>query len=238
MQKQFFLSIFFVNFFIVSNLYAQDQDINLWGTIPSFSLQGPLNDYLNYNLNIDNQINAIEKFYGDNDFPRQVNNTNFTTGIGYRYSPHLHLAASFLFRITRPFNNKHEYELRPWQQFTLTNQINKYRIRNRFRMEQRWFTHEDNFDIRLRYQLSTDFPLAGEKIDVGETYLNLSYEILSIPTRDEFLRFLNQRPYAGLGMRLNEQNRLEMGPELRTQIIESGVRRNVWFLRLTWSYII
>ena len=235
MKKIFFILL--ITFSSKIYLQAQDQDINLYGTIPSISMQGSINSYLDYNLNIDSQINAIEKTYGSSEFPRQVNNINLTAGVGFRYSPNLHLAASFMFRSTRPFNDKHEYELRPWQQITISHQINKYRIRNRFRMEEKWLTHEEKFDLRLRYQLSTDFPLAGEKIDVGELYLNLSYELLSTPTRDNFLNYLNQRPYAGMGMKLNENNRVEVGPELRTQIIESGERRNVWFLRISWTYL-
>lgn len=235
-MRKIFL-IFIITFSSNLNSQAQDQEINLYGTIPSLSIQGPLNSYLDYNLNIDSQINAIEKNYGARDYPRQVNNINLTAGVGFRYSPHLHLAASFMFRSTQPCNDKHEYELRPWQQLTFSHQINKYRIRNRFRMEERWYTHEDEFDLRLRYQVSTDFPLAGEKIDVGEAYLNLSYELLSMPTRDDFLTYINQRPYAGLGMKINDSNRLEVGAELRSQIIESGERRNVWFLRISWTYL-
>lgn len=235
MQKLFISLILFLHITIF-DLRAQE-NINLVGTIPSFSMQGSINSYLNFNFNVDSQINAIEKIFGEKEYPGQVNNLNVGGGLGFRYSPHLHLAASFLFRITEPFNNQDEYELRPWQQFTLTHQIEKYRIRNRFRIEERWFTHENSFDIRLRYQVSTDFPLAGEQIDKGEAYLNLSYELLSMPTQDDFLSYINQRPYAGVGMRLNDKNRLEIGPELRTQKIESGNRRNVWFLRLSWTYL-
>lgn len=234
-MKKIIVSLIFI--FLLNIQEYKAQEINLLGSLPSFSLQGPVNNYLRYNFNIDSQINAVEKVYNEKIYPRQVNNINLTAGIGFQYSPHLHLAASFLFRFTKPFDNKQEYELRPWQQFTLTHQINKYRVRNRFRIEERWFTFQDNFDLRLRYQLSTDFPLAGEKIDVGEAYLNLSYELLSMPTQEDFLTLLNQRPYAGVGMKLNNNNRVEIGPELRTQIIESGNRQNVWFLRLSWSYL-
>jgi hypothetical protein len=231
-------SITLIFFLLLISTHGFAQNINLWGILPSISYQKALNNYLNLNLNTDSQINAIERNYDEQTYPAMMNNMNFTAGIGYQYSPKLHLAASFMLRLQEPFTDrKLEYELRPWQQLTLIHRLEKYRIRNQFRIEQRVFTgQENNFDIRLRYRLSNDFPLSGEKIDVGEAYINLSYEILSMPTREEFLYFNSQRPYMGIGFILDEYNRLEIGPEFRTQRINESFRENVYFMRVFWSY--
>ena len=224
--------------FIFTVKYSYGQNVHLYGMLPSIGYQKKLNNYLSLNLNTNSQTYVIERNYDGETYPAMVKNINFATGINYQYSPHLQLAASFLFRMREPMaEGPMRYQLRPWQQFTLIHRLDKYRFRNRFRIEQRIFTgQKDNFDIRLRYRLSTDFPLSGKEIDVGEAYINLNYEIVSVPTMERFLYFRSQRPYAGIGFQLDNYNRLEIGPQFRVEKMENGFRENVIFLVLSWSH--
>lgn len=67
-----------------------------------------------------------------------------------------------------------EYRLR--QQFSFSFSLQKYRIGNRFRTEQRMY--DDKYRNRWRYRLSVDFPLKGAELNAKEPYLIVSDEVL------------------------------------------------------------
>jgi hypothetical protein len=220
-----------------SSLKGQE-DVQLYGFLPGILVNGELGE-LKYALSSASEINVISKSLGDRSFPAEAITLDFSGVLSYDSGPNLNLAGGFLYRFRDPFSGNPTNEIRPWQQITFINRLQKFRLRNRFRMEQRWressSTGEFAFDIRLRYRLSVDFPLSGERLDDKEFYLNLSNAVLVMPTLDRPLFFWDYRVYAGLGYRFSDRQRLEPALEFRTRHLDDlGNRRHFLFFRLQY----
>lgn len=210
------------------------QDRQLYGTIPMVLLKKNGGERINYSLSFSSEINAIERKFSDRLFTAKVDNLNLESAISYDLNPNVNLAAAFLFRLRDPFTGT-TTELRPWQQLSLIHRLGKYRLRNRFRIEERWSGSELDFNLRLRYRLSADFPLEGERLDAREFYLNVSSEALLTPTQKRAFFFWESRTYLGLGYQLDERRRIEPALDFRSRKVDAaGNRRHILFLRLVW----
>lgn len=237
MPRQLLGFTFLAFFFSFSLSYGQDK-VQLFGALPGVLLRGDLGK-LEYSFGGSSEMNAFSKQLGERSFPAEIINMNLEAALSYNSGPDINFATGFLYRFNDPFSGDATKELRSWQQITFINRLNKFRIRNRFRLEERWRESSGSgdyqFDIRLRYRISTDFPLSGERLDNREFYLNLSNEMLIMPTIDRPLYFWDYRIYAGLGYQFNERQRLEPALEFRTRRIDDrGNRRHFLFLRLQW----
>lgn len=216
------------------SLVLTGQDTQLYGTIPMILFKKGVNNQLDYTLALSSEMNAIDKKSGENRYTAKVLNLNVETALSYDLNPNLNLAGGFLFRLRDPFNRTNT-ELRPWQQLTIIHRLEQYRTRQRLRIEERWTGSTLDFDLRLRYRVSMDFPLEGERLDNKEFYLNLSTEALVTPTSERAFFFWESRTYFGLGYQFNERQRLEPALEFRTRKInEAGRRRHFLFFRLVW----
>ena len=226
--------LLFLFFFFLSSI-ANAQHVARLGSLPAFSFQWPVNDLVGQNIGLSSQMLFFRVPETEQESAYRLINVNFTYSVGYKYSPGLHLGAGLLFRLVDPARDL-AYEIRPSQQVTFIKNTRKFRIRNRFTLEERFFTNRMNeFDLRMRYSLGADFPLTGQQLDPGENYLNFSSEILSTPTSEKYSNSFNYRPYAAFGRKFNQYQKLEVGVELRTQVMVEDVP-DIWFLRITWFY--
>lgn len=210
--------------------FAQ-KDVQLYGLLPGILVSADAGQ-TKYSFGISSEINAVSKRLEGRDFPAEVMNLNLEGALSFDPDPDINLAAGFLYRFSDPFTDR-SAELRPWQQITLISRLRKYRLRNRFRVEERWISDGEGrfeLDIRLRYRISADFPLQGERLDAKEFYLNFSNEFHLTPTIDRPLYFWENRTYLGIGYRLNDRQQLEPALDFRTRKLnDSGSRRNFFF---------
>lgn len=103
-------------------------------------------------------------------------------------------------------------EVRFTQQFNYKKQKLGVRYGHRFRTEQRIQYTKTIF--RQRYRFSLDFPLNGEKLDIGEPYFVAAFEgLLSLCeiSKPE----IDQRTTAQIGWQLSENLKLQTGLEHR-----------------------
>jgi hypothetical protein len=170
------------------------------------------------------QYNIAEKTYNAIDFPAAVNYYDFQAGAVYKYTQILHFAAAWYYRRNDPGRAISSFENRLWQQISTTGMLDNLRIRNRFRLEQRFITREGKTDPlrwRFRYQLGVEIPLQGEKTDVGEFYLaasNESYFSLNKPRPSVY----SENWISALtGFRMSQKNRIEAGPVWQMQVRNS-----------------
>lgn len=120
------------------------------------------------------------------------------------------LSFGYMFRRYAPLDGN-GYEHRFTEQYGFSWNISSYRIANRIRLEQRF--RNSGLTHRLRYRLSVDFPLNGQDIDPGETYLILSEEpVFAINSEG---RSLENRFTAGGGWQLTAEEKIEVGFEFR-----------------------
>ena len=224
---------------ILFSFHSTAQDRNFLGWQPTFLLQKKFDEKTNLFLQFNTELNLLEKKYANRNFPSEVTLMDIRPGFSTDLNPNLNIAGCFVFRLRRPFSEDVTTELRPWQQLTFIHRINKYRVRNRLRTEQRWIRRNESkpyeFDLRTRYRLSIDFPLQGERLDNKEFYLNSSYELLVTPTIDDAFFFRNNRTYVGIGNKINDKNKLEFGLEWQHENLnKEGNIENTFFIRTVW----
>jgi hypothetical protein len=97
-------------------------------------------------------------------------------------------------------------EFRFWQQFTLTNNLNRVKIEHRYRTEQRWTSAE--YRNRFRYRLNILVPFNKKKIEKGALYSSVSDEIFLTNVKPYFER---NRFFVGLGYVFNDHFTLQSG---------------------------
>lgn len=118
-------------------------------------------------------------------------------------------------------------ELRITEQYNFKKQKMGVRYGHRFRLEQRFI--DKQVISRLRYRFAVDFPLNGEKLDIGEAYLVSSIEgLLSLskinrPQTD--LRIASQ-----IGWQLSEALKLQTGIEHRIEAFNLVAKNNLYLL--------
>lgn len=107
-------------------------------------------------------------------------------------------------------------ELRFTQQFNYTKQGFGIRYGHRFRTEQRILS--DKTILRHRYRFAVDFPLNGEKLDIGEAYLISSMEmLLSLSNADR--PEIDHRTSGQIGWQISNDLKLQTGLEYRLEAI-------------------
>lgn len=135
------------------------------------------------------------------------------------------LGAGYQYRWESPFFEDHSgYEHRLMQQYAFVTFTGALRITHRIRAEQQ--ISDDGFDNRFRYRFSYDFPLNGQQLDPGETYLILSDEVLwSVNAYDNEL---DNRIYVGIGWFFSDQRKLEIGLQYRLEAINKESAESIF----------
>jgi len=132
------------------------------------------------------------------------------TGVGYKVADNSNLLLGYGFIRSENYdgadNKSVVNEHRIFQQLITKQNVHKLRLQHRYRFEQRFV--EDNFRIRFRYFLGLAYPMWKDKTSLKELYFSMYNEIFLNTERDVFDR---NRLYGGLGYRLNETFRFELG---------------------------
>ena len=125
------------------------------------------------------------------------NNNNILLGYGYILSENYLEDSNETVSV-----NEH----RIFQQFITKQSVGKLKLNHRYRFEQRFI--EDDFKLRLRYFLALHFPLSIKGLVSNTVYLSAYNEIF---LNTESSMFDRNRLYGGLGYKLNDTIKFEMG---------------------------
>lgn len=91
--------------------------------------------------------------------------------MSYSISTCLKVGGGYYFRWSEPLRDGYRYEHRLLQQIGYVSYIGDRRLAHRLRLEQR--IRSSSYRNRIRYRLSYDFPLQGERLNPGERYIVL-----------------------------------------------------------------
>ena len=195
--------IAFVSFFGVASGFAQD--VGYWQSQAALNYR--LTENYSHNFSIENR-NFILKDEEVVLEARQVDLNHFSAlSIGNGQS--LALGAKYRFR--EAFDGG-DNELRFTQQYNMANRKHVMRFGHRVRSEQRIFN--DRTVHRFRYRFAVDFPLQGEKLNIGEAYFVANTESLLSVASSSKPQF-DQRWVAQIGWLLTEKAKLQIGLEYR-----------------------
>lgn len=85
-------------------------------------------------------------------------------------------------------------ELRIWEQFVITQSLDRLKFEHRFRAEQAWLNKK--YRNRFRYRFNVIIPLNKRKVEKNTVFLSIADEIFMTNTAPYFMR---NRFYAGAG---------------------------------------
>ena len=154
---------------------------------------------------------------------RQIDLVHFSTyNIDFNHS--ISFGIQYRFReIFDDFSN----ELRLSQQFNYKKKSYVIRFGHRVRLEQRLFNNLTI--IRYRYRFALDFPLNGEKLDVGEVYFIGAMEAL-LSQSSKLKPELDHRTTLHLGWLLSQQLKLQIGAEYRFEAFNIETEQRLFIL--------
>lgn len=136
------------------------------------------------------------------------------------------LAVGFLVRI-----QEEEVHLRSIQQFILVRSYGAIRLAHRFAADQT-FGRETPSEFRLRYRITTEFPLIGATVNVREFYFKGNHEYLL--SLQEGTVDLELRLVPHLGYVLTDGNKLELGFDYRLDRFLQEQSRHTGWVQLNW----
>ncbi len=142
------------------------------------------------------------------------------------------ISLGYVFKQNDPFEKAIEIENRVTAQFATWSYRNKVRISHRFRAEQRF--KDTGFSERIRYRLSTDFPLKGDKMDKGEAYFVASNESLFEIARKNY--DYENRLNAGIGWLLKKKQKIQFLPGYRISNISSNKETHALILNMAYYF--
>ncbi|GGZ85285.1 DUF2490 domain-containing protein [Algibacter mikhailovii] len=119
-------------------------------------------------------------------------------------------------------------EIRVSEQFNYIKQKRGVRYGHRVRAEQRFIETQTIF--RQRYRFAVDFPVNGEKLDVGEAYLIFSTEFLWSFTKN-IKPFYEQRLTPQIGWQVSNDLKLQGGLDYRAiEMLSRKPEHNLFLL--------
>jgi hypothetical protein len=104
------------------------------------------------------------------------------------------------------FKNRTIKEHRLWEQFTLTNNVDIFKIEHRYRIEQRWVNGA--FSNRFRYRINPLVPINKKVIEPGALFLAMFDEVFFTDKQPYFLR---NRFFGGAGFQFSKYFTLQAG---------------------------
>lgn len=154
---------------------------------------------------------------------RQLDVVHFSTlKLNYKYS----ISFGLQYR-NRDIFSDGSNEFRTTQQLNYLKQPFGLRFGHRFRTEQRFLDTQTIY--RQRYRFAVDFPLNGEKLDIGEAYFVVSVEAL-LSLSNISAPELDQRTTAQIGWQLTENLKLQTGLEYRLEALNINTQNKLFIL--------
>jgi len=154
--------------------------------------------------------------------------------VDYEVADNIRPAAGAMFLILESYNaddsKKIRYEKRPFQQVTADYYIGRTSISNRLRVEERFISNPDEFEVRIRYLISVRIPF-NKKGEKEKLYGILKNEIRM--NVDKLEPFDSNRITAGLGIKVGKNSALELA---FINQMETGKTSNYGFIGFRNSF--
>ena len=198
-KKYFKASIFVLAFLLSTKGIAQTPGLGTWSI-----LNGRLSIDSNWNIFVEGQLRS-QMFYNHFSYHEMKG------GVGYNITDKaaalIGIGQYVTYEPTGNFKSPvASSEFRIWEQFTLTNNLNRLKLEHRYRIEQRFTA--DNYRNRFRYRLNAILPLNSKKIEAKTFYLTAFEEIFLTNTKPYFER---NRLFTGAGYSFNNLFTLQAG---------------------------
>jgi hypothetical protein len=214
---------------LTSNVLGQN--LTFYGLLPVFNQTGRISDKFNYNFFLSSTFDAFKQTTNGISYPATDLQLYIQPSVIYVYSPNLNFSGSYTYQRNNPINENSTNEHRLWQQTIFSFNLDKGKITNRFRFEERFIQNKSlntyPLSTRLRYQIGLNRPLQGKTLDQNEFYLNAYNEFYFSLTGNKNATYSENWSYLGVGYDIGKLGRLELG-----YMFQVLVRNKVSDLRL------
>ncbi|GGH20889.1 DUF2490 domain-containing protein [Sphingobacterium alkalisoli] len=166
------------------------------------------------------------------------NQTLLRVGLEYAAKPWLSITGGYGFIYTEAENSPNNpfNEHRIYQEALLKHGVNRFSIRHRFRLEER-FIADKSFRGRGRYGLFVDVPLTKADLGKDAVYMAVYNEIfLNISEDDNLDIFDRNRLYGGIGYKVTNDLGIQLGYMLQHVEQKAGTNHVLLSLhhRMKW----
>lgn len=212
--------LFLICFVWISSLKAQDNLTAFWQ--PQAAINYNVSNTYSHNFSLAHRAYLIENENFGYD-ARQIDIVHFSK---FNLTDNQSLAFGVQYRFRNVFEDEGD-EVRLTQQFNFTKRPLVVRFGHRFRTEQR-ITKALTIH-RFRYRFAVDFPLKGEKLNIGEPYFVGGFENLLSVAKSNLPQY-DTRISCQLGWRIQDGLKIQTGIEYRVEDYTSTFPQNVFFL--------
>ena len=200
------------------------------GALPGINFNKDLGEI--YSLNF--KIESREQFWGgevgsDAPFNHQYLLTDLTLIGSRQVGLSEKVNFGYMFRL-----EEGEAIHRTIQQFSFISRLRTFSLGHRLVTDQT-FEPEESTVFRLRYRVSAELPLDGDKADPGEFYVKLNNELLQ-SWQDGSKPLLEYRFGPFLGYSVDQTHKLEVGLDYRNRSILTEPTRHSYWLSINWFF--
>jgi len=186
---------------------AQENLTGYWQ--PSFGINFKVTETYTHNFSLQNR-NYI---FDDKELKLSVRQLDLVHFSNLQVRDNQSIALGILYRLRNSFDESSN-ELRLTQQYNITSKPFVIRYGQRWRAEQR--ISKTKTIHRFRYRFTIDFPLQGEKLDIGEPYIVANAESLLSVAKSITPQY-DIRATITLGWKLSKNTKFQIGTEYRAE---------------------
>jgi len=207
------------------NVYAQSQ--TRVGVLPTVNYNHKINKDWDVNFRFESRHFVFENNISENSsFKYDYSLSDVSALVGRKTGLNSKVVLGFLTRI-----EPDAISYRTIQQFIFQTKIESFRVAHRIATDQT-FSPNEATEFRLRYRVSAEIPLSGQKLDVKEFYLKFNTEVLnSIQDNVYDLEF---RIVPNIGYVINEQHKIELGLDNRFESFINNQTSIVSWITINW----
>ncbi|MCK8522926.1 DUF2490 domain-containing protein [Aquimarina sp. D1M17] len=197
------------------------------GLLPKIRVSIKLGDHLKWVNGIESRQLIIDNTK-ENSIDYEYVLTDFSTLLSHKIGSNLSLNGGYLLRI-----EENDISHRTIQQFNIIHAVQSLRLGHRFVTDQT-FNNSTSPKFRLRYRITMEKALSGQKIDPGELYLKIGNEYLGSLQSNESDLEIRVIPF--VGYEIDNKNKIEMGVDYRVGNFINATSENDLWLSFNWYY--
>jgi hypothetical protein len=225
--------------FIAINYSIWAQSISFFGALPAINLTARLTEKCNFNMFASTTIDAFTREIDGINYPSSDLQLYLQPSIVYNPTKQINFSFSYTYQRNNPFRTIFVNEHRLWQQAMFIKNLNKGKLTNRFRFEERFIenklTEHYPLSTRLRYQIGYTVPLKRKQKETSKIYFNTYNEFYFSLSGQKNAFYSENWSYAGVGFNLSHYNKIELGYLFQTFVRNPA--KDLRFLNLiqvTW----